>query len=113
MKASANTTAVVVPKTHAPPDDTAAEITLAAAAGERHVVDQVFGGYDAAPTNGSLTIASTVNGVSVSQVVPVTSAGALFFKFDYPLQGDDNTDITITLAAGGSSVGGIINAMTR
>ena len=113
MRTSVNLDAIVVPKAHAPNADTAAIITLAAAAGTRHVVDQVFGSYSAAPTGGSLTIALTVLGVAVSMVVAITAAGPFDFVFAQPLQGDENTAITITLATGAGTVVGKVNALTR
>lgn len=113
MRSIVNPVAVVVPKTHAPAADTAAIITLAAASGTRHVVDKVFGSYSATPTGGSLTIASTVLGTAVSVVVAITAAGPFDFDFPVPIQGDDNTAITITLAAPGGTVVGKVNALTR
>lgn len=113
MKDIVNGDAVVVPKTHAPVAATPAVITLAAAATDRHVVDCIFGSYSATPTGGSLTIASTVNGSAVSQAIAIPAAGHFILNFDPPLQGDKNTAITITLASGGGTVVGIINAMTR
>ena len=122
MRTNANVAGLVVPKTHIPADNTAAVITLAAAVGVRHVLDKVFGGYDAY-TNAekALTIALTVDGTAVTLTVPVTcgasgqSDPAPFFDLDFnpPLQGDDNTAITITLPAGRATVAGKLNAITR
>lgn len=103
---------VAVPNVHAPNADTAAIITLAAATGTRHVVHKIFGSYSAAPTGGSLTIASTVGGNAVSMVVAITAAGPFDFDFPVPIQGDENTAITLTLAAPGGTVVGKINAIT-
>lgn len=113
MKGLVNLTSAVVPKADAPAVNTAAVITLAAAAYTRHVVDQITGGYNTAPTGGSLTIAATVNGTAVSQVIPITSAGGFVIRNEPPLQGDENTVVTITLAAGGAGVTGKLNALTR
>ncbi len=113
MRTNVNLAAAVIPKAHAPAANTAAVITLAASPGVRHVLDRVFGGYDATPTGGSLTIAATVQGTAVSQVVPIAAAGPVDLHFDPPLQGDENTAITVTLAAGGADVTGKLNAMTR
>jgi hypothetical protein len=104
---------VVIPKADAPAVNTAAVITLAADASTRHVVDKVFGGYDATPTGGLLTIALTVLGSAVSLVVPLPVAEPFDLDFIAPLQGDLNTAITLTLAAGGNSVTGKLNALTR
>lgn len=113
MKGLVNQVATVVPKAHAPAVNTAAIITLAAEAGTRHVLDEVFGSYDASPTAGSLTIALTVEGAAVSLVVAITATGPFDFVFAQPLQGDVGTAITITLAAAGAAVTGKLNALTR
>jgi hypothetical protein len=113
MQGIINTDCVLVPKADAPNAATAAVITLAAAAGVRHVVDQVFGSYSAAPTGGSLTIALTVAGATVSLVAAITAGGPFDFTFPVPLQGDENTAITITLASGAGAVVGRLNALTR
>jgi len=113
MRTNVNPVGMVIPKTHTPAADTAAVITLAAAEGVRHVVDCIFCGYSATPTGGSLTIAVTVLGAAVSLFVPIAAAGPVILNFDRPLQGDDNTAITITLAAGSGAVVGSLNAMTR
>ncbi len=113
MNGSVNLTAAVIPKTHAPAADTPAIITLPAAAGTRHVVDQVWFSYSADPTGGSITIASTVNGSAVSMAAQIASKGLYTLCFDPPLQGDTNTAITITLAAGAGTVVGKVNALTR
>ena len=113
MQGIINTDCVPVPKAHAPAADTAAIITLAAAAGVRNVVDKIFGSYSAAPTGGSLTIAITVAGTAVSMVAAITAAGPFDFDFPVPLQGDENTAITITLAAPGGAVAGSLNAIPR
>lgn len=119
MRTNANIEAMVCPKTHHPADNTAAVITLAAASGARHVVDKVFGGYDDDPgAEKALTIVLTVGGTAYTLTFPVSSNdGFLEPRFDLdfspPLQGDDNTAITITLPAGGAAVAGKLNAITR
>ena len=113
MRTSVNLDGTVIPKAHAPEAATAAVITLAAAVGTRHVVDKVFGSYSAAPTGGALTIASTVFGAAVSMVIAITAAGPFDLNFNPPIQGDDNTAITITLASGAGAVVGKVNALTR
>ena len=114
MQTNVNPVATVVPKTHAPAAATAAVITLAAAAGVRHVVDMIFASYSEDPATGSLTIASTVNGTAVSQAIHfIESDRQVVLNFNPPLQGDENTAITITLASGGGTCVGLLNAMTR
>lgn len=119
MRGPVNRESQVVPKIHAPADNTAAVITLAATAHTRHVVDKVFGGYDDDPgAEKALTIALTVNGTAVTMTFPVsTDDGFVDPRFDLdfspPLQGDVNTAITITLPLGGATVAGKLNALTR
>ena len=113
MKSLINLVSAAIPNARAPAANTAAIITLVATASVRHVVDLVTGGYDNTPTAGSLTIACTVQGTAVSQVMPITQGGGFVLRFDPPLQADENTAVTITLAAGGGVVVGKLNAMTR
>jgi hypothetical protein len=94
-------------KTHAPAADTAAVVTLAAAGeGVSHVITGIYFGYDDTPTGGSLTV--TDGGSTVFQI-PVTAAGAGFIPFDPPLKGTANSEVVVTLAAGGGSVSGAVN----
>lgn len=122
MRTVLNLSARVLPKSHSPADNTAAVITLVAAAGVRHVLDKVFGGYDAyVNAEKSLTIVLTVGGTEVTLTHPVACGASEqsdptpTFNLDFspPLQGDENTAITITLPAGGSTVAGKLNAITR
>ncbi len=119
MDFEVNSFAKVIPKAHAPGDNAQAIITLAAAAGVKHVVDKVFGGYDEDPgAQKMLAIALTVNGTAVTFVYPVASTDGFVeprFNLDFnpPLQGDANKAITITLPAGGAAIAGKVNALTR
>jgi len=119
MNNSVNPEARVVPKAHAPADDTVATIALAAASGTRHVVDKVFGGYDDDPgAEKALTIVLTVQGTAVTFTYPVSSDDGFVeprFNLDFnpPLQGDENTAITISLPKGGAGIAGRVNALTR
>jgi hypothetical protein len=113
MKTNVNLEATVIPKAHAPIANTAAVITLAATENCRHVIDKVFGGYDAVATGGSLTIAITVDGTAVSMAFPVYGIYPVILDFDKPLQADEDTAVTITLAAGGAGIIGSINAVIR
>ena len=119
MQTNVHIAALVIPKIHAPADTTAAVITVAAAAGTRHVVDKVFGAYDDDPgAEKALTIALTVAGTAVTFTYPVASDDGFMeprfdLNFNPPLQGDDNKAITITLAAGGAGIAGKLNALTR
>ena len=113
MRRPINLTASAIPKAHAPAANNPAVITLPADSETFHVVDSVLWSYNADPTGGSLTITSTVDGTAVSQVITIVAKGQDQYCFSPPIQGDVNTAITITLAAGGAAVTGKINAMTR
>ena len=119
MKGIINTDSVVIPKTHVPADNTAAVITLAAATGERHVLDKVFGGYDDNPgAERALTILLTVNDTAVTLTYPVSSNDITLdsrfdLNFNPPLQGDEGKEIVITLPIGGAAIAGKLNAITR
>ena len=89
---------------HAPAADTAAVITLAAAANTQHFINGVQWSYSTSPTAGRLTI--TVNAVTVFDV-SVTGSGPGGFNFAIP--GGTNQAIVITLAAGSGSCVGKIN----
>ena len=92
---------------HEPAADTAAVITLAAVAGQKHVVAGVFWSYDDDPTAGSLTILDVAAQVFK---VDITKGGPGFLPFDPPIESAIvNSVMTITLAAGGGAVNGIVN----
>lgn len=84
----------------------AATFTIAAPGAGNYIdLAHLYFGYSAAPTAGTLTISAT--GLT-SIVVPVTAAGTGFLPM--PLRIPVNTACTVTLAAGGSGVVGIVNA---
>lgn len=94
---------------HAPASNTAAVITYAApGAGFRHVLSGVAWSYDADPTAGSLTI--TDGGNTIFKIA-VTNKGPGFIPFDPPKMAGDNAALVITLAAGGSGITGVVNAL--
>lgn len=113
MRTNANLVATVVPKMHESAGGAAATITLAAAKGTRHVIDMVWAGYDTDPTGGAIQITITVGGTTVVLEVPITENMPCVLPFPVPLQGDDNTAVTIVAAAGGGAVVAFINALTR
>jgi hypothetical protein len=85
----------------------AATFTISApGAGIAIQICTLFFGYSAAPTAGTLTIAST--GIT-SIVIPVTAAGAGFLQF--PVRANANQALSVTLAAGGSGVVGYCSAI--
>lgn len=93
---------------HEPSANTAAVVTLAApGSGSKNVIGALYWSYDDAPTGGSLAVTS--GGDQIFKV-DVTAAGPGFLPFPGGLGGGDNDEVIITLAAGGGSVSGIVNA---
>ena len=101
--------AVRTPRIHEPASNTAAIITLAADANERHVLDFVSWSYDNTPTGGKLSI--SIAGTD-SMVIGITAAGPGYLYLP-GMHGAKNEAMVLTLAAGGSGVVGIVNALTR
>lgn len=66
--------------------------------------------YNATPTNGSLTI--TDGGVRVFYVY-ITDAGPGFFGWPSGLRFNPNSQVVVTLAAGGAAVSGTLNVAAR
>lgn len=89
--------------THAPAGNTPAVVTMAAAAAP-NVVNQIIGGYDAAPTGGSVKV--EIGGTIVLGPIPIGSAEPFGLDFDPPLSGGPNEDLVVTLAAGGGTIKG-------
>ncbi len=86
--------------------NTAAVITVAApGAGQRLQVNQIEFSYNAAPTNGTLTIQQ---GATTIKTLFITAAGAGPVITGIRLVA--NTALTITLSAGGAGVTGSVNA---
>ncbi len=82
-------------------DGQAAIVTIAAQAGLRNTATYLLWSYDAAPTNGQITITDG----EVTITLYVTSAGPGFI----PLEGvafAENTAVTATLSSGGAAVQG-------
>ena len=97
---------------HEPASNTAAVITYAAGgAGVSHVISGVAWSYNDDPTGGNLKIEDG-SGTTVFSV-DITAAGPGFFVFPEPLRGTANTALIITLAAGGASVTGKVNALSK
>jgi hypothetical protein len=99
--------AVAAGDAHAPAANTAAVVTLAAAAGQAHVLAGVVSSYDAAPTGGTLTIADGTTTLAWS----VTAAGPAPVTFPVPLRFAVGAQVTVTLAAGGSGVTGKLSLL--
>jgi len=99
----------VSPNIHEPAANTAAIVTLAAAAGTRHVLGLLTWSYDDDPTGGSLTFQ---HGVTTLFKVDITSGGPGFFQFNPPILGDDGVSMTFTLTAGGAGISGIVSVIS-
>jgi hypothetical protein len=101
--------AVSTSDTAAPAANTAASLTYAAAgAGINHLIAGVYWSYSGGtPTGGNLQIS---DGSNVIFNMDITAAGPGYVPFDPPKKGTANTSLTITLAAGGASVSGKVNA---
>lgn len=92
----------------APAANTAAVDTLAATSGQQWVLNNVRWSYSATPTAGSLTIAWTdpvAGNVSETYYIAAGGPGALMLGNRVFSTG---SAVTLTLAAGGSSVSGTV-----
>jgi len=110
MRSPPNIEALQKNSLHVPSAATAAIVTLAAVAGEIHVIDQITWSYSAAPTGGRLTVA--INSVTVLDI-DITSAGPGSIQFTRGLHGIDNQAVVVTLASGAGSVAGKVNVQHR
>lgn len=90
---------------HAPAAATAAVITITAIAEKRILINGIQGSYSNTPTGGRLTI--TMGGSTVFDA-DVTAAG--LFAINPVIPSERNEEVIITLASGGGSVSGKINA---
>jgi hypothetical protein len=87
--------------------NTAVVLTYAANA-ERHVIGALHISYSNTPTGGAITIENGA-GVIVFDA-DITVGGLTVIPFNPPLAGSPNTAMIITLAAGGGTVVGTLNA---
>lgn len=86
---------------HAPSSNTAAVVTLAAVPSYRRIIRTAFWSYNAAPTGGNILIADA----TVTQLnLDITSAGPAMMPIEMTFGA--NTEVVVTLAAGGSGVSG-------
>lgn len=96
--------------------DTAQTITLTGVAGQTWLLKRVNWSYDGTPTGGALTLTTTGgsdNGVVGSQ--KITSGGPGFYEpagNEWVSFGSGVT-VTIVLAAGGSGVKGVMDAVAK
>ena len=93
---------------HSPAANTAAVITKVAVAGQRHFLTGVGWSYDDDPTGGNLII--TDGGATVFEI-DITKGGPGFIPFDAPIRAAVNSQVVVTLAAGGAGVSGIVNLL--
>jgi len=92
---------------HEPAANTAAVVTLAApGAGVSNVIGQVTWSYDGEPTSGTLTIAQ---GATTIFKVDITTSGPGPISWPVPMKFAANSVVTVTLAAGGAGISGIVN----
>ena len=93
--------------TSTPAVNTAAVLTLVAGgAGVAHVIASIDWSYNDDPTGGSLII--TDGGVA-EWTVAVTNGGPGFFSWEPPRSFSLNSQVIVTLAAGGAGVTGTLN----
>ena len=96
---------------HEPAANTAAVVTIATpGAGNATAVDTIEWSYDDDPANGSLTIA---DGGATVKKIDITQGGPGQLVFPNGLQFTENAAVTVTLAAGGGVVSGIVNVSPR
>ena len=86
----------------------AVSITYAALAGLAHALHSLIVSYSGGTASGELKIEDGAGTTVFSVVLP--AAGVYVIPFPAPLMGNKNTAMVITLAAGGTSVIGKINA---
>lgn len=86
---------------HAPASNTAAVVTLTAVASYHRAIKTIIWSYSAAPTGGRLTI--TDNAVTVLDM-DITAAGPGILPIGMAFT--ENTQVVVTLAAGGAGISG-------
>jgi hypothetical protein len=96
---------------NAPASNTAATVTYAAVAGERHVITGfAVSYYGGIPTGGNVTITSA--GVIIFNL-DIAEEGAGEIIFPAPKSGGVNSDLVITLTAGGAGITGKLNILNH
>lgn len=93
---------------HAPAANTAAVITYTAAAGIEHVIDGIAWSYSGAPTGGNLKVQ---DGATTVFSMDITAGGHGYIPVRK--RGTANTNLVITLAAGGEGVSGKVNVLAH
>jgi hypothetical protein len=111
MRGTANLDAEQRYAVHVPAADTAAVVTLTPdSAEELLAIDHIAWSYTASPTGGRLTVA--IGGVTVLDL-DITTGGPGPIEFGRGLVGKPGETIVVTLAAGGSGIGGKLNVSYR
>lgn len=95
-----------IPSRHAPADNTAAVVTIAAVANSQHYLDYIAFYYDDPPTADDM-IVEDGGGTTVFSEPGVQ--GPIRLLFGAGLQMTENTALVVTLAAGGAGIAGILN----
>lgn len=99
------------PYTHSPASNTAAIVTIPASTDIAHEIEMIAWSYDGDPTAGNLKVES--NSVTLFEI-DITNKGPGFIMFSGScLKGTPGYSVVVTLAAGGSGVSGIVNAIKR
>ncbi len=88
---------------HEPASNTTAVITYSAVASIQHIISDVFFSYSDDPTGGGLTIEDGANTIFS---IGIAHGGAGFIPLIPPKKGTANTNLVITLAAGGAGITG-------
>lgn len=116
MRALPNTTAGTTLAKHHPAADTAAVVTIAAVAGQRHVIDWIHFGYDKV-SDAVETLTVAIAGTTVWQIsipVDVDVSGPHFISFPHGLYGTGlNEAVVVTLSASGNTCTGKVNVGYR
>lgn len=90
--------------------NTAVPITLAAVAGEVHVIDSIQYSYLGGTPAGNLTV---VAGSTTLLDLDISGQGAGTIEFHRGLYGAENQQVVITLAAGGADAVGTLNVQSH
>lgn len=87
------------------PPDTAIEITLVASRKRGRMAGTIVWSYSAAPTGGRLTMSGGGFGLDID----IIAGGPDHIPFCVPIHAVDDTDVILTLYAGGPAIVGKLN----
>jgi len=94
---------------HVPASNTAAVITIPAVAKTRIIIEDIFSSYSLNPSGGRLQM--TDGGTTVLDI-DITETG-IRHLISQPLRAEINSEVVVTLAAGGVSAVGKLNVYWR